>query len=95
MRLRELALVSTIALIGQAALLPAYAQTWPAKPIRMIVPYPSGGTSDILARLIGQKLTEAWGQQIVVDSRPGANGTIGTDIVVRSPPDGYTFLLTD
>ncbi len=95
MRLRELALVSTIVLIGQAALLPAYAQTWPAKPIRMIVPYPSGGTSDILARLIGQKLTEAWGQQIVVDSRPGANGTIGTDIVVRSPPDGYTFLLTD
>lgn len=95
MRLRELALVSTIVLIGQAALLPTYAQTWPAKPIRMIVPYPSGGTSDILARLIGQKLTEAWGQQIVVDSRPGANGTIGTDIVVRSPPDGYTFLLTD
>ena len=95
MRFRELALVSTIVLIGQAAMLPTYAQTWPAKPIRMIVPYPSGGTSDILARLIGQKLTEAWNQQIVVDSRPGANGTIGTDIVVRSPPDGYTFLLTD
>lgn len=69
--------------------------TWPTKAIRVVVPYPAGGTSDILARLIGQKLTEAWGQQIIVDSRPGANGTIGTDVVVRSPADGYTFLLTD
>ena len=76
----------------------AHAQTqaaWPAKAIRVIVPFPPGGTSDILARLIGQKLTEAWGQQIVVDSRPGATGTIGTDIVVRSAADGYTVLLTD
>ena len=73
----------------------AVAQTWPSKPIRMIVPYPSGGTSDILARLIGQKIGEAWGQQLIVDSRPGANGNIGTEITVRSAPDGYTFLLTD
>ena len=76
----------------------AHAQTqaaWPAKAIRVIVPFPPGGTSDILARLIGQKLAEAWGQQIVVDSRPGATGTIGTDIVVRSAADGYTVLLTD
>ena len=74
----------------------AHAQpAWPAKAIRVIVPFPAGGTSDILARLIGQKLTEAWGQQIVVDSRPGATGTIGTDMVVRAPPDGYTVLLTD
>lgn len=81
-----------------AAAQPAHAQTaanWPAKPIRIVVPFPSGGTSDILARLIGQKFTETWGQQIVVDSRAGANGAIGTDLVVRSPPDGYTFLLTD
>ncbi len=68
---------------------------WPAKAVRVIVPYPSGGTSDILARLVGQKLTEAWGQQIVVDSRPGANGVIGSDMVVRAPADGYTLLLTD
>ena len=76
----------------------AYAQgaaNWPAKAVRVIVPYPSGGTSDILARLVGQKLTEAWGQQIVVDSRPGANGVIGSDMVVRAPADGYTLLLTD
>ncbi len=73
----------------------AQAQTWPAKAIRIIVPYPAGGTSDILARLVGQKLTEAWGQQIVVDSRPGANGIIGVDIAARAPADGYTFVLTD
>ncbi len=68
---------------------------WPLKAIRIVVPFPPGGTSDILARLIGQKFTETWGQTIVVDSRAGANGAIGTEIVVRSPPDGYTFLLTD
>ena len=74
----------------------ARAQTaWPAKAIRVIVPFPAGGTSDILARLVGQKLTEAWGQQIVVDARAGATGTIGTDLVVRAPADGYTLLLTD
>ena len=92
---RDIALYVGAGLAVGAAALPANAQTWPAKAIRMIVPYPAGGTSDILARLVGQKLTEAWGQQIVVDSRPGANGTIGTDMVVRSPPDGATFLLTD
>lgn len=95
MRFHDIVRILAAILIAHAATLPAHAQTWPAKPIRMVVPYPSGGTSDILARLVGQKLTEAWSQQIVVDSRPGANGTIGTDVVVRSPPDGYTFLLTD
>jgi tripartite-type tricarboxylate transporter receptor subunit TctC len=73
----------------------AQAQTWPAKPIRVVVPYPAGGTSDILTRLVGAKLTEAWGQQVISDSRPGANGNIGTEIVVRSPPDGYTLGLME
>jgi len=72
-----------------------HAQAWPAKPIRVVVPYPAGGTSDILTRMIGVKLTEAWGQQVISDSRPGANGNIGVEIVVRSPPDGYTFTLMD
>jgi tripartite-type tricarboxylate transporter receptor subunit TctC len=77
-----------------------YAQTpatsaWPAKPIRVVVPYPAGGTSDILTRMVGAKLTEAWGQQVLADSRPGANGNIGVEIVVRAPADGYTLLLTD
>jgi len=68
---------------------------WPAKPIRVVVPYPAGGTSDILTRMIGAKLTESWGQQVIADSRPGANGNIGVEIVVRSPPDGYTLTLMD
>lgn len=92
------ACVAAVALTGVAHLAHAQSATsvaWPAKAIRIIVPFPSGGTSDILARLLGQKFTETWGQQIVVDSRAGANGAIGTDMVVRSPPDGYTFLLTD
>ena len=76
----------------------AYAQTaaaWPVKPIRVVVPYPAGGTSDILTRMIGAKLTEVWGQQVIADSRPGANGNIGVEILVRSPPDGYTLALMD
>ena len=74
----------------------ALAQTsYPVKPIRVVVPFPAGGTSDILTRLVGAKLTEAWGQQVVADSRPGANGNIGVEIVVRSPPDGYTIALMD
>ena len=92
-----------LAVAASTATLPAYAQAtstssgqaWPAKPIRMILPVPPGGTSDILARMIGQKLTEAWGQQIIIDSRPGANGAIGVDILARSPPDGYTLCLMD
>ena len=73
----------------------ASAQNYPTKPIRIVVPFPAGGTSDILARLIGAKLTESWGQQIIVDSRPGANGNIGAELVTRAPPDGYTLILMD
>ena len=75
---------------GMAALVGAphaAAQNYPTKPIRVVVPFPAGGTSDILARLIGAKLTESWGQQIIVDSRPGANGNIGAELVTRAPPD--------
>ena len=69
------------------------AQTFPTKPIRIIVPVASGGPNDILARLAGQKLTEAWGQQVIVDNRPGAGGTIGTEIASRAAPDGHTLLM--
>jgi tripartite-type tricarboxylate transporter receptor subunit TctC len=71
------------------------AQTYPAKPIRMIVPYAAGGTSDILARQIGPKLSEAWGQPVVVENKTGANGNVGADFVAKSAPDGYTLLITD
>src|SRR3982751_588677 len=73
----------------------AAAQAWPAKPIKFIVPYPPGGTSDILARAVGQKLQEKWGQAVVVENKPGATGNIGADFVAKSPPDGYTLLVAD
>jgi len=93
MRLTLTAVAITTAMTGAA-----YAQTaanWPAKAVRMIVPFPAGGTSDILTRMVGQKLTEAWGQQIISDPRPGANGNIGVELTVRAPPDGYTMALMD
>ena len=73
----------------------AHAQPYPSKPIRLIVPYAAGGTSDILARQIGPKLTDAWGQPVVIENKTGANGNVGADFVAKSAPDGYTLLLTD
>lgn len=72
---------------------PLSAQEFPSHAIRFIVPQATGGASDVIARLVGQKLAERWGQQIVVDNRAGAGGNIGTEIVARAAPDGYTWLL--
>src|SRR5207244_2548393 len=77
------------------AALPAHAQPYPSKPIRLIVPYAAGGTSDILARQIAPKLNEAWGQPLIVENKPGANGNLGADFVAKSAADGYMLLLTD
>lgn len=71
----------------------AKAQTYPVKPVRLVVPFPAGGATDILARTISQKASEKLGQQIVIDNRPGAGGTIGSDHVAKSAPDGYTLLI--
>jgi len=73
--------------------LAAAQQIYPNKPIRIITPFPPGGSSDPLARLVGQKLTESWGQQVIVENRPGGNTIIGTEAVARSAPDGYTLLM--
>src|SRR4029077_2574353 len=71
------------------------AQDSPTKPVKWVVAYPPGGTTDLLARLIGQYLSERLGQQFVIDNRPGAGNNIGTEVVVNSPPDGYTILLVN
>jgi len=79
-----------------ALLLPAVAlaQAYPVKPVRLIVPFAPGGTTDVLARLIGQKLTDALGQQVIIENKPGASGNIGTELAVKSPADGYTLVMS-
>jgi tripartite-type tricarboxylate transporter receptor subunit TctC len=71
----------------------AHAQAYPSQPIKIIVPFTAGGTTDILARTIGQKLSEAWRQPVIVENRPGAGGNIGADVVAKAKPDGYTILM--
>jgi tripartite-type tricarboxylate transporter receptor subunit TctC len=72
---------------------PLLAAQYPAKPIGVVVPFGAGGPSDLLARAVGQKLTESWGQQFIIDNRPGANDIVGTEQAAKSPPDGYTLVI--
>src|SRR5262245_45667312 len=74
---------------------PALAQAWPAKPVRLVVPFPPGGGVDLTGRVLGKKLTDLWGQPVVVENRPGASATIGANVVATAAPDGYTLLLTN
>jgi tripartite-type tricarboxylate transporter receptor subunit TctC len=74
---------------------PKPAAEYPARVVRWVVPYPPGASNDVVARLIGQKLTQAWGQQVVIDNRSGAGGLIGADIVAKAAPDGYTLLMAN
>ena len=89
LRRAGLALLSLLSIYATSS----SAQSYPAKPIRFIVPLASGGGVDTSARLLGQKLTEAWGQPVVIENRPGAGGTIATEIVARAAPDGYTLVM--
>src|ERR1700675_1560876 len=87
-------------LAAGAAALPAlsriaWAQAYPSRPVRIIVPYPPGGGTDIIARLMGQWLSERLGQQFIIENRPGGNSNIATEAIVRAPPDGYTLLVVD
>src|SRR5258708_1208482 len=88
---------SLVRLIAVAAALagiaPAAAETWPERSVRIIVPFAAGGGTDILARLLGQKMSETFGQQFVVDNRPGASGNIGIGLAAKAPPDGHTLLI--
>lgn len=85
---------AALALMSWAAASPALAQSaYPTKPVRMIVAFTPGGPTDVGARLIGQKLTEAWGQQVIIENRPGAAGVLGSEVVARAPADGYTLLM--
>jgi tripartite-type tricarboxylate transporter receptor subunit TctC len=87
-------IVSTIAVLLMAALpTPAFAQAYPARPIRIIVPFPAAGTADIMARVVGQKITASWAQQVLVDNRAGAGGNIGAELAAKAAPDGYTLFL--
>src|SRR5438874_5818826 len=88
--------LALVLVLGAFAMPPGatYAQSYPNRPIRLIVPFAAGGAVDVLARLIGSKLTDALGQPVLVENRPGVGGNLGADAVAKSPPDGYTILQT-
>jgi tripartite-type tricarboxylate transporter receptor subunit TctC len=84
-----------LSVIWPAAVLPVHAQQYPTRPIRLIIPWPPGGVTDVIARGLGATLTESLGQQVIPDNRPGAAGTLGVGIAASANPDGYTLLMTD
>src|SRR5882724_4783671 len=88
--LRALLGAACLVLVGTGL---AMAQNYPARPVRLIIPFPPGGSNDVVGRLIATKLADRLGKQVVVDNRSGAGGVIGTEVVAKSPPDGYTLLI--
>jgi len=91
--MKSLASIVALALLAAIGLGSATAQTYPSKSIRIVVPFPAGGPTDVLSRIIGQKMAENWGQQVLVDNRPGANTIIGAEAVAKAAPDGHTLLM--
>ena len=89
--LRRAALKLLAATACLAAAGGAFAQAYPNKPIKFVVPFPPGGGNDVIARIVGQKLTARWGQSVVIENRAGANGIVGLQSVMQAPPDGYTL----
>jgi tripartite-type tricarboxylate transporter receptor subunit TctC len=94
MSMQRRAFLHTTAAAGAIATWPAFAQAWPSRPIKMVVPFPPGSSPDIIARLISEPLGHALGQVVIVDNKPGAGGNVGTASVAKAEPDGYTFLFT-
>jgi tripartite-type tricarboxylate transporter receptor subunit TctC len=92
-RVTRLFTIFALVLAGGLSGIPVFAQTYPAKPVRVVVPFAAGGTTDIVTRILAQRMEAIWGQQLIVDNRPGAGGNIGSEIVARSPADGYTLLM--
>src|SRR3979490_143159 len=86
-------LIGAAILCAAPATVQSWAQSWPTKPVKIVVPFGPGGPADVYARILGQELTEALKQQFIVDNRPGAGAVIGTDIVAKAAPDGYTLLM--
>src|SRR4051794_13015448 len=89
------ALAAALFVCASAATQVASAQTFPAKPVRFVVPFAPGGASDIVARAVGAKLGDVWGQTIVIDNRAGGSGMIGSELVARAAPDGYVLLVAE
>ena len=84
---------SLLAMMATMATLPAFAQAFPSKPVKLVIPFPPGGSLDNVGRLLAQKISDSWGQPIVIENRPGAGGNVGADAVAKSPPDGYTVVM--
>ena len=92
--MKAVTLLALAAVAAISSVPPAIAQQFPVKPIRIVVPFTPGGPNDVLARMVGQRLTELWGQQVIVDNRPGGGTVIGSDFVAKAPADGHTLLVT-